>query len=457
MSQEEVTVFEPDFRVKGVDIENFRGFEKLELEFHPQLTVLIGENGAGKTAILDCLVIATFLLAKEIILGILEEVLGIFEKENQAVKQLVEEVLDFFLGNAVKQGTLETKNSVDFLFEIKNSAGLLVDNRHYWIRFAKNTYNGVKINHNLADSLNEMPIDSILLQLQREPINFPIFAYYPITHAPVNLIDFKKANESKDSLEIDFIAALKGLLKNFDFISFFSWYKWQENIEKQIGENKTLNAIREAIYKLLSDNNNQFDQLHINWLNDPNGEMLIQKNQTPLNINQLSAGEKTLLTLVADLARRLAIANPHREKPLEGYGVVLIDEIDLHLHPRWQRKVVPQLRATFPNCQWIVTTHSPHVLSQVDPENVFILKDFKVLKNTQATYGRDANSILSDIMEVSPRPEDMQQRIEKCFDLIDDGELEAAKKLLTELSEQVGANDPDIVYGYSLVNFMSEE
>jgi len=68
--------------------------------------------------------------------------------------------------------------------------------------------------------------------------------------------------------------------------------------------------------------------------------MIIYKNQTSLNINQLSSGEKTLLALVADLARRLAIANPHRENPLIGNGVVLIDEVDLHLHPRWHRNPV---------------------------------------------------------------------------------------------------------------------
>ncbi len=91
--------------------------------------------------------------------------------------------------------------------------------------------------------------------------------------------------------------------------------------------------------------------------------MLIDKHGETLNVSQLSQGEKSLMTLVGDIARRLAMMNPSLASPLEGDGIVLIDEVDLHLHPKWQRSLLERLTTTFPGCQFVVTTHSPLVVS----------------------------------------------------------------------------------------------
>jgi predicted ATP-binding protein involved in virulence len=160
-----------------------------------------------------------------------------------------------------------------------------------------------------------------------------------------------------------------------------------------------------------------------------------------------------LLALVADLARRLALANPYRENPLLGNGVVLIDEMDLHLHPRRQRDVIPQLQETFPNCQFIVTTHSPLILSNLRRENVIILEDFKTIKKTPHTFGRDNNSILYELMGVTQRSAEMQERLNKCYELIDNDQLEEAEACFKKLSEDLGPNDPDIVRGETAINF----
>lgn len=72
------------------------------------------------------------------------------------------------------------------------------------------------------------------------------------------------------------------------------------------------------------------------------------------------------MALLGDLARRIAIANPYRENPMEGEGIVLIDEIELHMHPSWQRRILGVLKQLFPNVQFIITTHSPQVLGSVD-------------------------------------------------------------------------------------------
>lgn len=81
-----------------------------------------------------------------------------------------------------------------------------------------------------------------------------------------------------------------------------------------------------------------------------------------LQIDQLSGGYKAVLSVIADIAKRLSMANPDSQNPLEEDAVILIDELDLHLHPKWQKEIVDDLKRTFPNCQFIVSTHSPFVI-----------------------------------------------------------------------------------------------
>jgi predicted ATP-binding protein involved in virulence len=176
--------------------------------------------------------------------------------------------------------------------------------------------------------------------------------------------------------------------------------------------------------------------------------MTVRKNGEELIINQLSDGEKCLLAMVGDLARRLAIANPGLENPLEGEGVVLIDEIELHLHPQWQRKIIPALTRTFPNCQFIVTTHSPQVLSYVKPENIYILKKKEqgvTVSHPQSSYGRDSNQILEDTMEDKERPEEFKNKLKELFRLINDNKIDEARQLGQEIADEIGDDDPELV------------
>ena len=427
------------FQVKKLKLENFRGFEQLELEFHQDLTVLIGENGAGKTAILDCLAIFLNILLK----NLTETLANKIEQNN--LHQYLENYISFL---DIKQNSSDG-TSMNFTLLIGKSKELVSE-----VSSDINLYKDYHKDTKISSSCSINRTWGIQRFLQPNP-NFPIIIYYPIGMVTfINFIDFKDAryNFRTDILTIYDHALDK---QAFNFTYFFEWYRWQENIEKQLGKNPTLDQVRQAIYSLLSDEHNQFTNLAINWLNNPNGEMLIQKNATVLNINQLSAGEKTLLALVADLARRLAIANPHREQPLTGYGIVLIDEIDLHLHPRWQRHIIPRLRKIFPNCQLIVTTHSPLVLSQVKPENVVILENFQVVKNIPHTFGRDNNSILYELMNVKQRPDDMQKQLDKFYELIDDDKA-AAQELLKQLSQDLGEDDTAIVRAYHHLAFMDD-
>ncbi|NJO01056.1 MAG: AAA family ATPase [Bacteroidia bacterium] len=139
----------------------------------------------------------------------------------------------------------------------------------------------------------------------------------------------------------------------------------------------------------------------------------------------------------------LSLANPHTDNPMLGSGIVLIDEIDLHLHPKWQRKVVFKLLETFPNVQFVMTSHSPLLISMLDKKLIRIIKNGKICESSY-TKGRDTNAILSDNFEVSERPEEYRQKISKFYDLLEQN-VESAREVLDELKQDLGESDPEIV------------
>ncbi len=175
--------------------------------------------------------------------------------------------------------------------------------------------------------------------------------------------------------------------------------------------------------------------------------MVVTKNGQELIISQLSDGQKSLLTIIGDIARRLAICNPALENPLEGEGIILIDEIDAHLHPKWQRNLVPKLVETFPNCQFFITTHSPQIISDVRSENIYLLKQDDagevIAVHPDGTYGRDSNQILEDVMGVPARPELVDRHLKQLFRLIDSGDLPAARDLKNQLKGAIGLDEPE--------------
>jgi predicted ATP-binding protein involved in virulence len=406
-------------KLTKLKLDNVGGFKDFELNFHENLTILIGKNGAGKTTILRSI---AFLF-------------------DMALDTLVE-----FLNNP-------HFNKENFVRQkaLKHEARVLLPESGSYSRSIESSIDGKTFS--LTDDSSE-GFDSffeILQDLYNKQQYLPLFIYYPSYNAPIGNIEFSDLKLENTLWDAYISACQEGV---FDFNRFFIWFKWQENIQREVGSNKKYEMVRQTICKVISDEQNIFDNLHVTWQQNPNGDLCIEKNGTLLNINQLSAGEKMLMILVADLARRLIVANPKSDNPLHGEGVVLIDEIDLHLHPSWQRAVVPNLTNIFPNCQFIITTHSPLVLSNVSHKNVIILEDFQAVKITPHTYGRDNNSILYDLMGVKQRPDDIQQQLDKVYELIEEEKENEARTLLEKLSKDLGENDVAIVQAYVSLNFM---
>ena len=171
-------------------------------------------------------------------------------------------------------------------------------------------------------------------------------------------------------------------------------------------------------------------------------------------MRQLSDGERGVLALVLDLARRLSQTSSGGSDPLaETEAIVLIDEIDLHLHPTWQRQIVRNLTSAFPRCQFIATTHSPLVIGEVEHSRIQIIADGQVYSPPQS-FGMDSSRVLEEIMEVDPRAQEVQELLSRISAKVGSQHFDEARQLVTSLGELVGHNDPEVTRTLTLIDFM---
>ncbi len=408
-------------RIKRLVLENFRGFQKASVDFpEGNVAVFFGWNGAGKTAVLDALAI----VLGEVLAFSLDDTTGLFDDDilDGEGEAIITADIDGDLEGNVRRTIKRIKN--------ENPIGRTVKD---WKNFF-----GEKI--------------KIL----------PIVAYYRVNRelhiAQVSSLSINQVVQKAGSRGYAYMTALNTLTGTFD--DFVEWFRHEEDIENQQKiETKNFNheiqglkTIRQAISVFLSKMDMNFSKIKVN--RQYNGEMdfsrpsrsselYIKKAEKDLKLSQLSSGERSLILLVADIARRAGILNPQLPDPLQGSGVVLIDEIELHLHPKWQRAVIPALQATFPNIQFIIATHSPQVLSEVENGGVFEIENFQI--HPRSTYGRDNNWLLHVIMEDDERPEDVQHDLEKYFALLRSGQLDAAARLRQQIEEKIGADEPEFV------------
>lgn len=283
-----------------------------------------------------------------------------------------------------------------------------------------------------------LPVDIIQQRLGEDKnTDIPLAVYYPTNRSVIDIPLRIRGRHPFNQLDAYEMALTGG---GIAFRRFFEWFREREDIENETRVDKAsfrdvqLKAVRQAIHGVRPE----YTQLRVR--RSPL-RMLVSKSGQELAINWLSDGEKCLLALVGDLARRLAIANPNAKNPLDGRGIVLIDEIELHLHPEWQREVIPSLVKTFPNCQFIITTHSPQVISEILPEDVYML-DGEPYSHPESSYGRDSNRILEDIMGVSERPVRIKEELQALFRLINAGQLEEAQQLQKSIANEIGTDEP---------------
>jgi predicted ATP-binding protein involved in virulence len=234
-----------------------------------------------------------------------------------------------------------------------------------------------------------------------------------------------------------------------DYSDFFHWLREMEDDENERvrydkgAENPLLRAVRDVIHRLLPS----YSNLRIRRsgaMGDPRPRLTIEKDGQTLIFDALSEGERTLIVMVADIARRLAIAYPHAPNPLDQPCLLVIDELEQHLYPQWQRELPRRLRELFPGAQMILTTHSPIVVSELLPRHLRALQSFRLLEGAHRE-GQDVNEILEALFGTPSRRAETRKLIDAIREALDEDELDDAGRKLETLERQLGGDDPEVV------------
>ena len=407
-------------KLRSLTLSNFRGIRDLTLEFSDHVNVLVGVNGAGKTAILDCAAI------------MLSRLVGRIRSTHGTGR--------FFVESDISNGAAETRNRIDITFRGSPC--------HWSVTKTRKGHGKQTITR--LDEL-KMVVTWIHSKLDEdESLSLPVAVYYPVNRAVLD-IPLRIRKEHRFDQLAAFDQALSGDWSSFRV--FFEWFRNREDVENEIRadlrfgfRDRELQAVRTAIERFLPD----FSGLKVR--RKPL-RMEIAKSEEVLRVDQLSDGEKCTLAMVGDLARRMALANPALKDPLTGDGVVLIDEIDLHLHPGWQRHFISTLPKVFPNCQFLVSTHSPPILSHVPHDCIWILErngSGVSAARPVESFGQTAGSILEDLMGVPERPPQIQEQLSRMFYAIKENRLAHAKELMSDLRNRIG-RDPELVNAEILI------
>ena len=229
------------------------------------------------------------------------------------------------------------------------------------------------------------------------------------------------------------------------------WMRVQDALRSQrAGSTKALGAFETAVVRFLPGYSNL----------RPDGDrpgLLIDRGDGTIPVRQMSDGERGVLALVLDLTRRLVQANPEMDDPVSNAeAVVLIDELELHLHPKWQRQIIRKLETTFPRCQFIATTHSPQVVGELAHDRIQILTENGVFWPARS-FGADSSRVLEEIMEAPPRTHEVEELLAQVSREVSEQRYEKARESLADLVERLGENDPEVTRISTLLDFMEDE
>lgn len=396
----------------------------MKLQLNGKNTVIFGVNGTGKTSILKSINLLYANIINQIV-------------NRKELKQNLNIELD-----DIKYGKTQTKLEADFFIENQ-----LISYNRTMIRKSGKRSQDLESLKILASIFQ----DKYMSDEKQE--NIPIFVNYGTNRL---VLDIPIRIRTKHQFDI-YAAFDKAIENRIDFRTFFEWFRNQEDYENECKvqnadlqfADKALDSVKKAMLVMLDGCTN------LRVARKPRLEMKVDKNGVGLNVSQLSDGEKCTMALFGDLARRLTIANPNLDNPLLGEGVVLIDEIELHMHPFWQRNVVGKLRETFPNIQFIITTHSPIVLSEIDDEfNIYFLQNKEASSEViefKRLDGFDANYILEEFMGTKSMNSKTETLISDIYRLINGRLFEEAEEKVNHLKELTDATNKDVIRAGMLI------
>lgn len=415
-------------RLTSIDIENFRGYKKCHVDFNDRLTVIVGTNGSGKTSILE---------AARVAIGTFSYSMKVANKGCDSIQN--EDVRNewFEIGS-----TIDVQPQFPSVISAK---GFVNDISKQWSRSKNSRESRCTLAE--ADEITDVAKEYLLrLKKGDTTLLLPIVSYYG-TGRLWNFHRDTKKNFAKTNSRTDgYVDALDGtandkLMQKW----FYNMASTQFETESSIPEYHAVCRAMEKFFNAIAEKENskviynRFDQ-GIDFVYSEGS----RKIRVPLR--QMSDGYRCSISLVADIAYRMALLNPQLLENVvdETPGVILIDEIDLHLHPSWQQKILGILLLVFPKVQFIVSTHAPSVINSVKQENIRILTDEDIVTAPIEVYGKDVNGILKSVMESNSRPKEILELFDKFHTDMDNSDFVQAESTLQEIARKIGENDPEL-------------
>lgn len=425
--------------IERLQLTSFRGLLSADIPLQPGFNLIVGLNGAGKSSLLDAIRILAA-QALQGIHGVPNFNLGFELEDIQHGRDAMQAELSFRWvdGNQYRYAVHKNREAM-----IPTAEGRLRDQTTDTPDKAELTSLG---SGGTATAVSSISAD--------RPASLPLLLYFSVARSRATH-DVQRISKKANPAYIGALASDRGLrLKDMA-----DWWRAREALalEDEHGISaRQLAAVRQALQRLMP----QFTSWHVDEdglrvnkqvsirMLDPesitSGTKTIEENRQ-IKISQLSDGERSMIAFVFDLSRRLAQLNERDPEPVaNGKGVVLIDEIDLHLHPAWQRQITINLPRVFPGLQFIVTTHSPQVIGETEAGRVVVLREGGGIERQDESLGRDSGWILRHIMETTERNADLQAGLDAVDQLIGADKFTEARKQVDELRQRFG-NEKELV------------
>lgn len=438
-------------KLERIHLYNFRCFDDLTVDFGKRLTVIIADNGAGKTALLDAIAIGFGRYLTK-----LPGISGRATKDTD-LRVAAGERRESFMMLSWEARTRDDKLIVWTGGRKRDSAvsASTIKNQLSEEQLARLS-RGLK-------EIDDFTLSLVQSETDQQAYFLPVIAYYGTNRAIREEVQ-RRRGFKKNFSRFD---ALSGSLEpDSRFRSAFEWFNAMEDLERREREKRRdfdyrhpeLQTVRSAIVRLLpvGFSNPRTEVRPLRFVID---RLMPDGCTRTLRISQLSDGYRVVLGLTMDLARRMAQANSQViangmqiMNPLDLPAIALIDEVDLHLHPSWQQRVLTDLMQTFKNTQFIVTTHSPQVLSTVKRENIRVIGPDSSGKVIAApplamTYGEPSGDVLHSVMMVDPQPPVSERAdLQRLTEWVDQGNYDSdqAKQLMQSLIATLGEQHPQL-------------
>ncbi|WP_108043775.1 AAA family ATPase [Neisseria cinerea] len=446
-------------KLKEMRLKNFRCYEDLTVPLHEQLTVLVAPNGQGKTSILHAII----MLLDPYIEALRSQRtrLQIDERNIRLIPDTRQKSTSFVPMTQQLPCCIYAKNTQDTIWH------LTLEHNQKNNKNLDTIYNGnIETNDEIENLLNlarqiadnDQKITTTIQQL-------PLFAFYGVNRG-LGVNEHSGLIKQKQYLEDTRYFAYHQCFNDFSnynnafnwFISLYDKLKAEAFERLELGEQISLDDLNSEFTLVIQDVVNTM-LANVGWGNIRTQTqtysrysqvVLTHKDIGSLEEWRLSEGIRSVLGMVMDIAYRCCILNSHlgENAVKETEGIVLIDEVDMHLHPAWQQTILQDLQTAFPKLQFIVTTHSPQVLSTIKKEHIRILKDGELVELNDAiqTYGELSSDVLYTVMEVNPRPPiPERQDLDELTRLVDSGLYndpkvrEGLDKVTIELGENAEA------------------